>query len=313
MVLKLERAGKDLIVIPDVHGDLHALQASLYAFGLVDPRGVVREEIARDSKVIFLGDYIHKGTQSLEVLEYLVNFKKQVESVFLCGNHELMYLTMMNAVDFDFDVRVSALMAKHHGGHFLSQLGINETNPALIKNAVCDVLNGSYAWVGEFFSGCQPLYEESGILFVHGGVSRSGFGILEREGSIESVNRRFQLDMLMGFNDGWLGFLSDDAPSSRGFMWSRINEINLYSQEDVDYISGGLTDMGISHIVCGHTPHENIVISSLGKTPVIDLDTGISRCFRGGRSGAAGALINEDGCYFVQDMNILMYHDLTRI
>ena len=68
-----------LIVVGDVHGYYKELQDAL-----------CNAQYAQDDKLIFLGDYIDRGPQSREVMEYLVALKG--DNVFLRGNHEELLL-----------------------------------------------------------------------------------------------------------------------------------------------------------------------------------------------------------------------------
>ncbi|MFH0730799.1 MAG: metallophosphoesterase family protein [Pseudomonadota bacterium] len=71
-------------------GDIH---------GCFDKLTVLMEKIDIDwsrDKLIFLGDYIDRGTDSYEVVEYLISLKKQhVNIVFLKGNHEEMFMNYL--------------------------------------------------------------------------------------------------------------------------------------------------------------------------------------------------------------------------
>ena len=73
-------------------GDIHGCAASLKA--LVD-----RLESYRDRTFIFVGDYIDRGPSSKEVVDFLIDFQKEVNCVFLRGNHEQMMLNALNNTD----------------------------------------------------------------------------------------------------------------------------------------------------------------------------------------------------------------------
>ena len=56
----------------------------------------VKKESGKNDMFVFLGDYIDRGPESFEVVEYLVDLSKKQKTYFLMGNHELMlfdYLT----------------------------------------------------------------------------------------------------------------------------------------------------------------------------------------------------------------------------
>lgn len=77
----------DLLVIPDVHGDMQALQYSLDS-GM--------EFFAKQSKspeIIFLGDLIDRGPDSAQVLKHIMDLIKDgVNVTILIGNHEAMFI-----------------------------------------------------------------------------------------------------------------------------------------------------------------------------------------------------------------------------
>ena len=69
-------------IIGDIHGCLKSLQKLLK---------LVEKEA---DTFIFLGDYIDRGSESKEVIEYILKFKKtHREVITLLGNHEIMTMT----------------------------------------------------------------------------------------------------------------------------------------------------------------------------------------------------------------------------
>ena len=70
------------LVIPDVHGCAHTLQALLEAINLQP-----------NDQLFFLGDLVNKGPRSLAVLEMVMALQQQHSQVYvLRGNHEQLYL-----------------------------------------------------------------------------------------------------------------------------------------------------------------------------------------------------------------------------
>ena len=49
--------------------------------------------------LIFLGDYIDRGKQSFEVIEYMLELKQQYNCIFLKGNHEEMFADYMSGIN----------------------------------------------------------------------------------------------------------------------------------------------------------------------------------------------------------------------
>jgi serine/threonine protein phosphatase 1 len=79
-----------IFVIGDIHGCLDKLQQ---LFEKIDPRPGM-------DRLVFLGDYIDRGEDSIGVLEYLLQIKNTYrDSVFLMGNHEKMFIDFLAGVD----------------------------------------------------------------------------------------------------------------------------------------------------------------------------------------------------------------------
>lgn len=68
-----------IYAIGDIHGEIDKLKA------LIDTISPTNGD-----RLIFLGDYIDRGTESRRVVEYLIQLRADVDCVFLMGNHEHM-------------------------------------------------------------------------------------------------------------------------------------------------------------------------------------------------------------------------------
>lgn len=82
-LVELQVSGS-LVVIGDVHGDMESLRSILYD---VDYQRFLSGD---GNKMIFLGDYIDRGSNSIGVLRIVLYLKRRYPSsvVLLCGNHE---------------------------------------------------------------------------------------------------------------------------------------------------------------------------------------------------------------------------------
>jgi serine/threonine protein phosphatase 1 len=70
-------------VVGDIHGEISKLKKLIENINLLD----------ESNKLVFIGDYVNKGENSKEVLEYLLLLKRKKPSIiFLMGNHEYYYL-----------------------------------------------------------------------------------------------------------------------------------------------------------------------------------------------------------------------------
>src|SRR5579872_2968562 len=76
--------GSRLLAIGDIHGAIGALHRVLRHL-----------EPTPDDTLIFLGDYIDRGEDSREVLDYLMDLERSYRCIFLKGNHEDMFMTAM--------------------------------------------------------------------------------------------------------------------------------------------------------------------------------------------------------------------------
>jgi serine/threonine protein phosphatase 1 len=123
-------------VIGDIHGCLRPLQRLL-------------EKIAPQpgDEVIFIGDYIDRGPQSREVVEYLLDLPYRC--VFLLGNHEKMLLDYLDGADEGLYLANGGLETiQSYGGHAAN------IPPTHLR----------------FFRNLRPMYETTDYLFVHAGI-----------------------------------------------------------------------------------------------------------------------------------------------
>ncbi len=79
-----------IFVIGDIHGCLHKLEL---LWDRIDPNP------GRD-QLVFLGDYIDRGEDSVGVLDYLLELRNVYpDTIFLMGNHEKMFIDFLSGVD----------------------------------------------------------------------------------------------------------------------------------------------------------------------------------------------------------------------
>lgn len=105
-----------------------------------------------DRTFIFVGDYIDRGPDSREVVEFLLEFRKRVDCVFLRGNHEQMMLDALRGGD-----RELWLM---NGGRTTIQSYNNDGQQFNLPPAH-----------RQFYEQTRMYYETEHYFFVHAGVS----------------------------------------------------------------------------------------------------------------------------------------------
>ena len=137
---------KRLLAIGDIHGCFEALR-TLVAF----------VDICKDDVVVTLGDYVDRGPNTREVINWLVAFDRMNSLVALRGNHEIM---MLNARINQGD--------KHRCG----QCGAIETlqSYATIADDIADLADiPDLHW--QFISRLLPYYVTETHIFVHASVN----------------------------------------------------------------------------------------------------------------------------------------------
>jgi len=136
-----------IYVVGDIHGCFDKLCA------LMDKIPI---DFNRD-QLIFIGDYIDRGSSSIEVVDYLVNLKQRLpETIFLKGNHEDMLENYLDGSD-----RFTYLL---NGGQRTLDAYLNHSqNP------------GGYPVPSEhleFFNSLHLYYQTDDYIFVHAGLRK---------------------------------------------------------------------------------------------------------------------------------------------
>lgn len=114
--------------------------------------------------LVFLGDYIDRGKQSFEVIEYMLELKRQYNCIFLKGNHEEMFMDYMSGINTDLysynggDTTISSYA--DHG--FIIDQYTHYTDRELPKTHM------------DFFTKLKLYYENDKYIFVHAGLFPDG-------------------------------------------------------------------------------------------------------------------------------------------
>lgn len=75
-------------------GDIHG-----YFSKLVSLMEKIKPILSKEDIFVFLGDYIDRGPQSFDVIEYLLELQNRYKTVFIKGNHESMFLQYLADLD----------------------------------------------------------------------------------------------------------------------------------------------------------------------------------------------------------------------
>jgi len=132
-----------LFAIGDIHGCFRPFHELV----------VKHIDLKKDDRLILLGDYIDRGTQSREVVDFIMDLiEKGFDVVPLTGNHETM------------------LLGSYNDPGLLYQWFMNSGESTLQSFGVEDVRNLSKKYI-DFFSGLKYYISEGNNIFVHAGFN----------------------------------------------------------------------------------------------------------------------------------------------
>jgi serine/threonine protein phosphatase 1 len=138
---------RKIFAVGDIHGSFEKLEALMK---------ILPWRKDSDDLLLFIGDYVYRGPNSREVVEYLVNLKKDGGNfIFLKGNHEKML------VDFYVHQKDQMLYVANGGAETIASYvegGIGRRAFELPREHL------------EFLLSLQLIYETDDYIFVHAGL-----------------------------------------------------------------------------------------------------------------------------------------------
>lgn len=146
-----------LIALGDIHGCLNSLKLLI---AKIDPQ--------EDDRFVFMGDYIDRGAWVYETIEYLIEFAKKYDCIFLKGNHEDMWLKDLGIGDGGWD---NHRMFMYNGGR--DTLRSYEKNGAfsLSQKHTDEIKMGDLPPEHrKFLRNLVVRYDEDEFIFVHAGL-----------------------------------------------------------------------------------------------------------------------------------------------
>lgn len=147
-----------IFAIGDIHGCLEKLRE------LMDKTGI---DYTRDT-LVFIGDYIDRGSFSKEVVDYILRLRSKYENIIcLLGNHEQMFLRYLEGIDEDL---------------YLSNGGVNtlRSYEILLSDNAEKRKSKIPAAHRQFFESLSLYYETDEYIFVHAGL-RPGLPLSDQE------------------------------------------------------------------------------------------------------------------------------------
>lgn len=131
-------------IIGDIHGHFSKLEKLI---------SIVGNDLKNDDTFIFLGDYIDRGPDSYEVIEFLIQLSSEYNTVFLTGNHEDMFLRFVtNGDNYNNYIR-------NGGGYTIKSYIKNLNDFKIPENHL------------KFFNKLKLYYEGDDFIAVHAGLN----------------------------------------------------------------------------------------------------------------------------------------------
>lgn len=249
-------AGRRIVAIGDVHGDLAAAKSALRLAGLIDAAG---QWTGGDTVLVQTGDQLDRGDDEKEILELLGRLESQASEAggavhVLNGNHELMnaagdfrYVTEGGFADFA-DVDASALAAVPAAAQI----------PDEARGRVAAFMPGG-PWAKKLAERDVVLVLD-GTVFVHGGITPAWAAR-----GVEAINESVQKWLREG------GAPPAAVTDDEGPVWTRAYS-DAPDAGDCAALDESLAALGAERMVVGHTVHrEGIVSACDGKVWMIDV------------------------------------------
>merc|ERR1711871_1125608 len=265
------RALRRIIALPDIHGDLEALEDCLLLSRLIASRGGAWAASA-NTTLVQLGDMVDGRGRglltedrpgSLAVLQRLRQLQEQAAAagnggrvVVLLGNHELM--NMRGNARYAAQAEVAAA-----GGQsgWLAHFGR--------KHAV-----------GAWLRSCDMVYEQDGVVFSHAGVLPQFASWVAASVDASVSDRVAQLNgMLRSQLLECVGSETSDAQDAACNTDSLMQHGPLWNRElmgDCERVHSSLQLLGARMMVLGHTPLRSGGSQFCGSS-LVNVDVGMSR------------------------------------
>ncbi|MEH7223618.1 metallophosphoesterase family protein [Bacillus sp. JJ1566] len=144
-----------MLVISDIHGCLPHFQALLKK---------ANYQPLRD-KLILLGDYVDRGSNSKEIIETVAKMVKNENVIALRGNHDQRFLDLI----LTRKIELYDLFLKYGGLDTLKSYYPNAENESI--DHVLNIIIDKYRSHIEFLKALPLYYEEEHFIFVHAGIN----------------------------------------------------------------------------------------------------------------------------------------------
>lgn len=167
------KKGARAYAVGDVHGRLDLLERLIRRI-----EADIAERPARQTFIIFLGDYIDRGADSAAVIERLRTYRPRgARPIFLAGNHEEVLLRIL-----DGDGAIVADWLRFGGAECAASYGIDPDRLRRMddKEAAAEIASKVPRAHREFLERLADTFRFGDYLFVHAGI-RPGVAVEEQD------------------------------------------------------------------------------------------------------------------------------------
>ena len=158
--------GEELIAFGDIHG-----HAQLLRIALAEVSRLSRSR-EKKRKVIFLGDLIDRGPNSLQAIDLALSAKHLAgadDVIYLMGNHEMLLAYILRSIPRSAQL-MNPMLLSHDELHALTVWLSNGGDAVLGDREIAElpgmIGEARRAWLAKL----QPFYISGGIIFVHAGL-----------------------------------------------------------------------------------------------------------------------------------------------
>ena len=279
----------NIIAIPDVHGDFDAMNDSLSAAQkLLNTKSL---SITNPSHLVFLGDLIDRGSESLDVIEHVLKLKRTFKDRvnYICGNHEAMLFQFLyqqsRDPEFLLDPSITVNFIRNGGLATLvsfMQLDGCPLITSLFHYADCRINSqqsleifkryrdqiyeirsflAKHPLIHEFYINIDPAVLIDGKLFVHGGLTPEFLlDNFRAHNWFDDMQLQFAQAIFSGFNECMEGFNRFNKASSAragnsvaGPFWTDRSDICKLNDVQKLTLVDLLSVYNISQVVVGHS------------------------------------------------------------
>lgn len=252
------KGGDNIYIIPDIHGMLSQLQLILKS---ILP---LRKNEGVNDKIIFLGDYIDRHTNSPKILDLLIDLKKKYgeKIVLLKGNHESLFLDALD-LGFAFPSKYDFWFA--NGGAqtligYLERHNLPTHEPhRLMRSRIKDLVPQEH--VSFLKTELKLYYELDDNIFVHAGVDP----MLPLEGQDEEI---FTWDRSL------YGFVKKMVGEGKELPWDKIIWTGHNTSSEYPFLNNKFNMLDISssnQILCCEINSKEIVKAQKGVSRLVKI------------------------------------------